>query len=126
MFVVPLAQAAPPDIAFWFMLLFVFVGLLNVCLSFPLARRRIKPNSMYGFRTAKTLSNERVWYDANCYAGRLNLAFGVLFALASIVIYLFLGRNFVVYDVACASVLLVGFSLEGILIFRYLRSCDDP
>lgn len=39
--------------------------------SVPLARRRIRPNALYGFRTPKTLSSERVWYDSNAYFGRV-------------------------------------------------------
>jgi hypothetical protein len=46
--------------------------------SLPMIRRRVKPNSVYGLRTAKTLSNERIWYDANAYAGRMLLRAGIV------------------------------------------------
>jgi uncharacterized membrane protein len=126
MFFILLAQAAMPDIAIWFMLLFVFVGALMAGFSVPLVLRRVKPNSLYGFRTSKTLSNERIWYEANAYAGRLTLGLGVAFALVSIVLYFLLGANFIAYNLACASVLLVGFLVVAVLSFRYLRSLSHP
>ncbi len=39
--------------------------------SVPLARRRIRPNALYGFRTPKTLSSERVWYESNEFFGHV-------------------------------------------------------
>ena len=56
-------------VALGFMLFFVATGLLLAGLSIPLIRRRVKPNRFYGFRTPQTLSDERIWYDANAYAG---------------------------------------------------------
>jgi uncharacterized membrane protein len=38
-------------------------------LSIPLIHKAVPPNSTYGFRTRKTLSNEAVWYEANVFAG---------------------------------------------------------
>jgi hypothetical protein len=43
-------------------LLFAAVGLLYIALGIPLYRGHVKPNSWYGCRTAKTLSNEKIWY----------------------------------------------------------------
>jgi hypothetical protein len=116
------AQRGLPDIAHWFLLLFVFVGALMAGLSLPLLLRRVKPNSLYGFRTPRTLSDENIWYEANAFAGRWTLGLGVLFALISIVLYFLLGANFIVYNVACASVLLVGLLVVLTLSFRHLRS----
>lgn len=45
--------------------LFVVVGLTNVALGVPLARGRVGPNRIYGFRTRKTFSSEAIWYRAN-------------------------------------------------------------
>jgi uncharacterized membrane protein len=126
MFYVPLAQAGPPEIALWFMLLFIVVGLLMAGLSIPLILRRVKPNSLYGFRTPKTLSNERIWYDTNAFAGRLILGLGTAFALASIALYFPLGGNFVVYNVACGSILLAGVLIVLAVSSCYLRSCNPP
>jgi len=60
-----------------FTLLFVVTGLLLVALAIPLIRRRVRPNFWYGVRTAATLADERVWYEANAASGRDLLALGV-------------------------------------------------
>ena len=38
--------------------------LIIISISIPLILEKVKPNSVYGFRTQKTLSNEIVWYKA--------------------------------------------------------------
>jgi len=37
--------------------------------SIPLIAKAVPPNRLYGFRTPRTLSNERIWYSANRFAG---------------------------------------------------------
>src|SRR5512145_222539 len=56
-----------PNFINGFTILFVSTSLLLTILSVPMILRRVKPNPLYGFRTAKTLAkgNEDVWYDAN-------------------------------------------------------------
>ncbi|MEP6765956.1 MAG: SdpI family protein [Gemmatimonadaceae bacterium] len=65
-----------------FTIMFVCAALLFAAVSVPLIRERVKPNNWYGFRTAKTLSDERIWYAANVYSGRLLCALGTLLAVA--------------------------------------------
>lgn len=105
-----------------FMFLFVAVGLLMIGLSVPLIRCRVKPNCLYGFRTPKTLSSERVWYDANAYAGRMLLRTGIIFIAASVVLYFVFPAHFVTYNVACVVVLLSSLFVAVLLGFRHLRS----
>lgn len=126
MILMPWAQAGPPDMAVWFLLLFVFTGLLMAGLSIPLATRRVKPNLLYGFRTPTTLRDERIWFDINAYAGRLLLRFSLLFVLVAIAFYFPLGSDFVVYNLACAAVLIIGLVVTLILAFRYLRTLVRP
>ncbi len=38
-------------------------------LSAPLILRKVPPNSIYGFRTRRTLSDIEVWYRANVFSG---------------------------------------------------------
>lgn len=45
------------------------VGILFIILSIPVILKMVKPNRWYGFRTPKTLSNERIWYRANYVFG---------------------------------------------------------
>jgi uncharacterized membrane protein len=105
-----------------FMFLNVGVGLLIVGLSVPLIRRRIRPNRWYGFRTPKTISSERIWYEANAYAGQMLLWAGVIFIAAAIVLYFVFRANFVGYNVACAVVASGAMLIAAWLSFRHLRS----
>ena len=52
------------------------IGILMVVLAIPMILQKVRPNLWYGFRTRKTLSDERVWYPANRYAGKALLAAG--------------------------------------------------
>jgi uncharacterized membrane protein len=45
-------------------------GLVLFAVGVPLLRGWIPRNRLAGFRTSKTLSNDRVWYEANRVAGR--------------------------------------------------------
>jgi SdpI/YfhL protein family len=42
--------------------------------SIPLILKIVPPNRWYGFRTTRTLSNEDLWFRANCIAGWAFLA----------------------------------------------------
>jgi uncharacterized membrane protein len=57
-------------------------GLVAIGLSIPLVLGKVPPNRWYGFRTPKTLSDERVWYPANRAGGWAMLAAG--FAIIAI------------------------------------------
>ena len=47
----------------------VWAALLFVGLSIPFILGKIPPNAVAGFRTAKTMSNPGVWYEANRIMG---------------------------------------------------------
>jgi uncharacterized membrane protein len=106
----------------WFMSLFVALGILLVGLSIPLIQRWVKPNYFYGVRTAKTLSNERIWYEANAYAGRLLLRAGIVLVVAAIALYFVLRTNSIAYNIACTVVLLSTALIHLVLSLRHLRS----
>jgi uncharacterized membrane protein len=62
-------------------LFFVWIasGLLLIGVSVPLILKKVPPNQWYGFRVPKTLSSDRIWYEANRVAGiDLCLAGGVI------------------------------------------------
>src|SRR5690348_16633966 len=52
----------------WFLLLFAGVAVLMMALAVPLMGGRVKPNSLYGLRTERTLRDEDAWYRGNAYA----------------------------------------------------------
>ncbi len=56
----------------------VWMALLMIAVSLPMALRKVPPNGVYGFRTPKTMSDARVWYDANQRAGINIIVAGVL------------------------------------------------
>ena len=62
------------------------IGLLFIILSLPLIYKKIKPNRWYGFRTEKTLSDERIWYEANRIAGYDLLIAGIAIVVGSVLI----------------------------------------
>ena len=100
------------------LILYVSLGLLSAALAVPLMRRKIAPNSLYGFRVRRTLEDPKVWYDANAYAGRCLFGFGT--AIACLALYLIPTIDPVVYAVACLMIVLVGLAVSLILSFRFL------
>jgi uncharacterized membrane protein len=73
-------------------LLFALVGLLFVGLSIPLIQQRVPPNRYYGFRTRKTLSDSKIWYEANRISGHDLLVAGALLTITSFVMLMFAQR----------------------------------
>ncbi len=69
--------------------LFGLVGLLFLGLSIPLIQNRVPPNRYYGFRTAKTLSDPKIWYEANQIFGQDLFLAGALIISASVVLLAF-------------------------------------
>ncbi len=51
-------------------LIFTGAGVVLIAFGIPLHRGRVRPNSWYGCRTEKTLSDEKVWYAVNRVTGR--------------------------------------------------------
>jgi uncharacterized membrane protein len=72
-----------------FSILFALVGLLFIGISIPLILGKVPPNSLYGCRTRRTLSNPRIWYEANHISGKDFLISGVLVFAASIAMLVF-------------------------------------
>jgi uncharacterized membrane protein len=62
----------------------IAVGILLAVLAIPMIREKIKPNLFYGFRTKKTMSDEKIWYAANKYAGKcmVNAGFAIVILAA--------------------------------------------
>lgn len=58
--------------------LILSLGPIMIALSVPLALGKIKPNLWYGFRTAKTLSDPKIWFPANRICGKSGILVGTL------------------------------------------------
>lgn len=100
-------------------LLFAGVGLLFIALSVPLIQERVPPNSLYGFRTARTLSDLQIWYAINRIQGLDLLIAGALMTLGSVAM-LFLGQGLSRQQVVVPLFLLMVFTLSGAAIHGYI------
>ncbi len=58
-------------------------GVILLTASLPMALGIVRPNRFYGFRTRKTLSDERIWYAANKVMGRDMVIAGAVSLLAA-------------------------------------------
>lgn len=77
------------------------LALLNIAISIPLIFRKVPPNVIYGFRTRKTLSNPRIWYEANALGGK-SLVIGSVVTLFCWAVIMLL------FDSATASLITIG------------------
>ena len=96
-------------------LLFALVGIMFVGLSIPLIRNRVPPNPFYGFRTAKTLSDPRIWYEVNHISGNDLLVAGAMITCSSLTM-LVLAQNWKPEHVAGTLLLVMCLSLIGVLV----------
>ena len=93
---------------------FAALGLLFVGLSIPLMRGRIPPNRFYGFRTPKTLSDPKIWYEINRVQGNDLFVAGAVIVISSVVMFL-LGQHWKPEYVALTLFTIMVFSLVGAL-----------
>jgi hypothetical protein len=69
-------------------LLYGLMGLVFIAIGIPLALESVPPNHWYGFRTAKTLSNQAIWYAANRVTGIDLIIAGVVIALGMLAMFI--------------------------------------
>ncbi len=62
----------------FFLLIYIFVGILCIAISIPLIKRKIKINNWYGVRLPQTMKNEEIWYEVNEKSGKHLFAFGAI------------------------------------------------
>lgn len=60
---------------------------LFALLAVPLILRKIPRNVVYGYRTRRTLENDRVWYEANAFFGWCVIAASALSTVAIQILY---------------------------------------
>lgn len=66
-------------------LVMIATGLIMALLGVPLWLQRVPPNSFYGFRTPRTVSDPEVWYPVNRISGRDLTLGGGIGALAALI-----------------------------------------
>ncbi len=62
----------------------IFAGLLIILLSIPLLKGKIKMNSLYGVRFAKSFASESHWYKVNRYGAKQMILWAVFIVLSGI------------------------------------------
>lgn len=104
--------------------MYALMGLLFVVFGIPLAARRVPPNAFYGFRTPKTMKpgNERIWYEANAYAGRLMRWVGVWITASTLVLSRVHSLSVDELAYACLTTTMAGLLVMVVLTFRYLAT----
>ena len=105
-------------------LMFAGVGMLFAGLAVPLIQNRVPPNRFYGFRTPKTLSDPKIWYEVNRVSGVDILLAGALITISSFTM-LIVGQNwrreYVVFTLLLVMILsLTGAALHGYSVSRRL------
>jgi hypothetical protein len=102
--------------------LFALAGVLFVGLSIPLIQNRVPPNRYYGFRTAKTLSDPKIWYEVNHIQGNDLFLAGSLITITSLTM-LALAQSWSPRHVAVTLLLVMVLSLTGVALhgFKVLR-----
>ncbi|MDX2041064.1 MAG: SdpI family protein [Acidobacteriota bacterium] len=63
----------------------LIAGIVFMLISIPTIFQWVPPNSHWGFRTAKTFSNEQIWYAANRASGIGLLLAGLAIVIGTIV-----------------------------------------
>jgi uncharacterized membrane protein len=104
--------------------MYVAVGGMFSLISVPLIQGKVARNGIYGFRTPKTLSADRIWFPANRYMGRDLFVAGVAIVVGSLMMLV----SAPLLGLSGASVALLGTCLMSVCIvvtlvrgFRFLR-----
>lgn len=107
-----------------FMVFFICASFLVMALSVPMILRRVKPNSWYGLRTSKTLADEKVWYEANAYCGRVLFGVALSWIVAAFALRYIptIGMDLVVYTTIYGTVVILGLLVVVGLSFWRLKS----
>ncbi len=96
----------------------VLIGLMSI----PLILALVPRNRFFGIRTARTLSDEKVWYSANRYGGWLFIVSSVVY-LVFAAMYPMTGRHDSRFSLWLAHLLFFAAPLFASLvcILKYLR-----
>jgi uncharacterized membrane protein len=94
--------------------LFAVVGLVLIGISIPLIMRKVPPNSFYGCRTRKTLSDPKIWYEANHTSG-IDFCVAGLIVFVSSLAMLILGQNVETNHAVATLLIILLLSVGGVL-----------
>lgn len=101
--------------------MYVVFGLMLVLAALPFVACKVKPNLFYGYRTPRTLADESLWYDANCYAARWFAAVGVLVIITALGIGTLDLLSERTYAHTISLLMLLGLAFASLMSVRHLR-----
>lgn len=87
----------------------IFVGIVIIAISWPLARRKVPMNRVYGVRFKKAFESEENWYTINAYGGKLLIGWSVPLVVIGVATF-FLpleGKQLLITLFACAPLILL-------------------
>ena len=95
------------------------IALVIMGLSWPLVRRKIRRNQLYGIRIPEALKSEERWLEINEYGGRLLLRWGIALAVTAGIGLALPRMDWIIYAFISLAVILGGLGIVTALIFRY-------
>lgn len=101
--------------------MYVAFGLMLVLAAVPFVACKVKPNPFYGYRTPRTMADESLWYDANCYAARWFAAVGVLVIVTALGVGTLTALPTRVYAETISLLMLLGLAVASLMSVRHLR-----
>jgi len=102
------------------LLLMAFISFLFAGLGIPLMLRKVPRNILYGVRTRDTLETPQCWYEANAYAGKLLICYGVVTLLGALILYFIAGDNKQLFAPLLLGLYLFSFMVVTVMVYRYL------
>jgi hypothetical protein len=103
-------------------LIHVAVGVLVMCSSVPLIRRKVGMNAWYGVRIPQSFESQERWFEINAYGGWLILAVGAAIAGTGAVGAALARSHWVLYNFAALGVILCSVALAVAAIYRHARA----
>ena len=101
------------------------VTLVFVFVAVPLALRKVPRNTIYGFRTSKTLKSDSIWYEANAYFGRALIYASLASVVTIFLMYSFLRPEPDWFFKASLLALVVPSGIAAIAAWIHIRDMDD-
>jgi len=84
---------------------YIIASIIIILVSIPLILNKVKPNTLYGFRTFKTLSNKEILYKANKFSGIALLTSSTITIVSVIFLRYIIGLNEISIVYVCAFLL---------------------
>ena len=84
-------------------ILLVIAGVVLIAVGVPMVAGKIGRNRLYGYRTSRTLSDDRIWYPVNALSGIWLIWAGLLAFVVGLLLLIFRNR-----DGAAELVLIIG------------------